>query len=266
MGQIKEFKLFATPPSEEQIPELFLTKNASQPSPADKWHIIESGLKPRLSWTPATFFTGYNIFLSNSFDEAAKGSVPTLAGIDEGTNSVEIPMQLVVGNTYYWRVDVINGSGTRRGEVWKFRFVSPKMKVFLLGGQSNMVGCSPLKGVPDSLKHDYENVMIYASGEIAPCYLESWGNLKSGMGTNANYFGPELTFGPAMAGYFPKENIVLIKCAWGGTNLWSQWRPPGSGGKVGDLYTNFVKSIRKGLDSLPRGSKTRNCRDDLDAG
>ena len=254
-GQIKEFKLFATPPSEEQIPELLLTKNASQPSPADKWHIIESGVKPRLSWTPATFFTGYNIYLSNSFDEAAKGSVPTLQGIDEGTNSVEIPIQLVVGNTYYWRVDVINGSETRRGEVWKFRFVPPKMKVFLLGGQSNMVGCSPLKGVPDSLNHDYENVMIYASGEIAPCHLESWGNLKSGMGTNANYFGPELTFGPAMAGYFPQENIVLIKCAWGGTNLWSQWRPPGSGGKVGDLYTSFVKRIRKGLDSLPAEAK-----------
>ena len=250
-GQIKEFKIFVSPPSEEQIPELLLTKNATLPFPADKWHIIESAERKQVSWNSATLFTGYNIYFGTSYDDVNKSIVPTITGIDAGSNSVGIPIPLVVGKTYYWRVDPVNGSEIRKGVVWKFRYVSPKMKVFLLGGQSNMVGCSPLSGVSKDLKHEYDNVMIYASGEIAQCHLKSWRNLKSGMGTNINYFGPELTFGPAMADYFPEENIVLLKCAWGGTNLWSQWRPPGSGGKVGDLYTSFIKTIREGLKALP---------------
>ena len=254
-GQIKEFKIFKAPPSEEQIKELLSTKNATLPEPADKWHIIKSSTRPQVSWNPATFFTSYNIYFGNSYDEVNNDSVPSVNVKNTKNNSVEISIPLTVGNAYYWRVDPVNGSEIRKGEVWKFRYVSPIMKVFLLGGQSNMAGNSPLKSVPDDLKHEYDNVMIYPSGNIAQYYSEIWGNLKSGMGINENYFGPELTFGPAMAGYFPQENIALLKCSWGGTNLGSQWRPPSSGGKVGELYTSFIKAIRDGLSALPRGVK-----------
>jgi hypothetical protein len=53
------------------------------------------------------------------------------------------PGLLNPGTTYYWRVDQVNAQGTMTGDVWSFTTPgsgSNKVKIFILAGQSNMVG------------------------------------------------------------------------------------------------------------------------------
>lgn len=139
--------------------------------------------------------------------------------------------------------------------IWKQKNANSKIKVFLLGGQSNMTGWTPLSEIPNGLKHEYPEVIIWTDGNAESYLSRRWMNLIPGLGKSNTFFGPELSFGPELAKYFPNENIALLKCSWGGTDLVSQWRPPSSGGTTGDLYQNFIKSVHDGLAKLPSGSK-----------
>jgi len=130
-----------------------------------------------------------------------------------------------------------------------------KIKVFLLGGQSNMTGWTPLSEISNELKHEYPEVIIWADGEAASSLSRRWMNLIPGLGKSESYLGPELSFGPELAEYFPDEKIALLKCSWAGTDLVTQWRPPSSGKTTGYLYENFIKSVHDGLAALPAGTE-----------
>jgi lysophospholipase L1-like esterase len=117
----------------------------------------------------------------------------------------------------------------------------PTIYVFLLSGQSNMVGL----GIPGELSTNYlavsTNVIIKAGGNPN----KGWGNLASGYGANGTYFGPELAFGYDISTKRDGEKIALIKFSEGGKNLCADYRPPSSGGTPGPLYvalTNFAKA------------------------
>ena len=91
---------------------------------------------------------------------------------------------------------------------------------------------------------------------VAPLFVSSLAT-KCG-----NAYGPELVFGQALskAGY---SATSLIKVAYGGTNLYVNWRSPLSGGTVGSLYTELRARIQS-LKSAPAGvnpaCKTQGCR------
>jgi Carbohydrate esterase, sialic acid-specific acetylesterase/Immunoglobulin I-set domain len=77
-----------------------------------------------------------------------------------------------------------------------------------------------------------------------------------------NAFGPELVFGQALskAGY---SSTSLIKVAYGGTNLYVNWRSPLSGGAVGPLYTELrarIQSLNLAPASVNPSCKTQGCR------
>jgi hypothetical protein len=42
----------------------------------------------------------------------------------------------------------------------------------------------------------------------------------------------------------------MLKCAWGGTNLGLQWRPPSAAGEVGPLFKDWVAAYRAAMASL----------------
>jgi alpha-galactosidase len=63
-------------------------------------------------------------------------------------------------------------------------------------------------------------------------------------------FGPELGIGHAL-GDFHDEPVLLVKVAFGGCNLAKQFRPPSSGGTLGDLYPLVVKSLKEAIEHLP---------------
>jgi iduronate 2-sulfatase len=96
-----------------------------------------------------------------------------------------------------------------------------KIKIYLLGGQSNMCGVAPVEDLPPELREPQHDVIIFARGELDAAYNGQfgWASVKPDLGAWINIFGPEITFARDISAANPGEQIALIKCAWGGTNL-----------------------------------------------
>ncbi|NQT41229.1 MAG: sialate O-acetylesterase, partial [Planctomycetes bacterium] len=47
-----------------------------------------------------------------------------------------------------------------------------------------------------------------------------------------------------------KEQVLLIKTAWGGKSIYKDFRPPSSGGEVGPFYTQMVDHVHNVLANL----------------
>lgn len=130
------------------------------------------------------------------------------------------------------------------------------VRVVLLGGQSNASGCSRddylQKYVSEEkyeeYKNGYDNVYInYLSGAKMSNGFVKCATLQGEM---EGCFGPELGIAEKLHEAYPDETIFIIKCAWGGTNLYEQWLSPSSKGKTGDLYKQFVEFVHTSIDYL----------------
>ncbi len=118
---------------------------------------------------------------------------------------------------------------------------SGPIKVFLLGGQSNMQGNNAVADqLPPDLQPPQDDVLLYSETNNAAFF----GSLQVGAG---NHFGPEISFGRAVADAFPNERFCLIKHAEGGTNLHSNWDPA-----KGPVYSAFRTTVSYGLEALTR--------------
>lgn len=144
------------------------------------------------------------------------------------------------------------------------------LKVFILAGQSNMVGSGIVQADPNrnegkgSLEYLVKNEataeryahLVDKKGAWKPredvwiSYFEQSGPLSVGYGARADTIGPELGFGCAVGEHF-EEPVLLIKVAWGGKAIGAEFRPPSAGGEVGESYTALfaeVKRVMKDLD------------------
>ena len=65
-----------------------------------------------------------------------------------------------------------------------------------------------------------------------------------------SHIGPELQFGHVVGDHFAAP-VLLIKTAWGGKSVYSDFRPPSAGGVVGPFYQQMLAEIREGLAELP---------------
>ena len=61
--------------------------------------------------------------------------------------------------------------------------------------------------------------------------------------------GPEYGFG-LVVGSQLGDPVLIIKTAWGGTSLTSDWRPPSSGGTVGECYSTMLLNVSNTLANL----------------
>lgn len=129
------------------------------------------------------------------------------------------------------------------------------LKVFILAGQSNMEGHAEIRTFdyigkdpatapllremrnPDGTPRVCENVwMSYLTGPYdGSANGEGLGKLTAGFGArgdrpteNGGKIGPEFTFGITMEKEL-KEPILIIKTAWGGRSLNTEFRPPSAG-------------------------------------
>ena len=98
---------------------------ARDPSPADKATDVYLGAI--LSWTAGTFGKSHNVYLGTSFADAntAGADKPGSASVSLGQaqTTYDPAGGLQYGQTYYWRVDEVNGPPDRpvyRGNVWSF--------------------------------------------------------------------------------------------------------------------------------------------------
>lgn len=143
------------------------------------------------------------------------------------------------------------------------------LKVFILAGQSNMVGTGAVKADParnegrGSLEHlvrspetrerfaglmDPEGSWVRRD-DVWISFFEREGSLSVGYGSNEGTIGPEFGFGQVVGNHFD-EPVLLIKVAWGGKSVGKDFRPPSAGGEVGESYTALFTQVREVLGSL----------------
>ncbi|MEN6384798.1 MAG: LamG-like jellyroll fold domain-containing protein [Phycisphaerales bacterium] len=87
---------------------------ATLPSPADGTKRVAPNLT--LSWTNGSSATTHRVFFGDSFTAVKNATT----GSDEYKGSSYSPSNLTLNDTYYWRVDELDASGTYVGPVWCF--------------------------------------------------------------------------------------------------------------------------------------------------
>ena len=156
------------------------------------------------------------------------------------------------------------------------------LKIFILAGQSNMQGHAT-KATFDSMADDpktapilkemrgadgtprvCDKVWISSIGCAGDDTTEQKGKLTAGFGASANQIGPEFTFGITMEKMLG-EPILIIKTAWGGKSLHTEFRPPNAGPYVvsqrswdwAKQHHEDLKAIQDRVDKTPRGVSYR---------
>ncbi|NWK55980.1 hypothetical protein HW115_10175 [Verrucomicrobiaceae bacterium N1E253] len=116
------------------------------------------------------------------------------------------------------------------------------LKVFVLVGQSNMQGHAKIetfehiamdpKTAPWLEEIQNKDGSPKVCNDVWISYLSTkgvkQGALTAGFGADDQKIGPELSFGIAMQKQL-KEPVLLIKVAWGGKSLHTDFRPPSAG-------------------------------------
>lgn len=128
--------------------------------------------------------------------------------------------------------------------------------VIILAGQSNASGASLDEYLKKNVsaekyaeyQNGYENVYInYLSGANRS---EEFVRCATLQGEIEGSFGPELGLAEKLHELHPDETFFIVKCAWGGTNLFEQWLSPSSKGRTGDLYKQFVSYVETSVEYL----------------
>ncbi|WP_348825408.1 sialate O-acetylesterase [Flavobacterium aestuarii] len=135
------------------------------------------------------------------------------------------------------------------------------IRVFYLGGQSNMQGYGYVKELPDSLNKKNKSVFIYQGNPVGDNDktggLGKWDVLQPGHGTgfasdgNSNTlsdrFGVELSFAKKLQELYPNQKLALIKYARNGSSIDSSgtayfgaWEPDFKGK---NQYDFFLKTV-----------------------
>jgi hypothetical protein len=118
--------------------------------------------------------------------------------------------------------------------------------VYLMAGQSNMVGLGRNGLLPREYASSVDRATIYYNDSIHPNpNAEQWLPLSPGFGCLADLFGPELSFGIRMRELYPRRRLAIIKVAEGGTGLFERWKA-----ETGELYNLLLGETRAQLRVL----------------
>ena len=133
-----------------------------------------------------------------------------------------------------------------------------KIKLFILSGQSNMVGSGDSTQLPERLRKGNDRVLMFEGGKWQPLrpFKKADERQKERLGMTDCTFGPEIAFGDEMAKAWPDETIGIVKQAWGGTGVLA-WHPNWSkeqadrtnDGEKGPLFKVLTGKVRKACES-----------------
>lgn len=144
-----------------------------------------------------------------------------------------------------------------------------KLKIFIMAGQSNMVGFGQLKGSPGTMescvksnpkayghlvdkdgKHVVRDDVWIVNISDAAKPQKGW--LTTGYGASADHIGPEYGFG-FQVGDLCEDPVLIIKSAWGGRSLVHNFLPPSAGeypkpekdGDAGFHYAEILRHVKE---------------------
>lgn len=152
-----------------------------------------------------------------------------------------------------------------------------KLKIFIMAGQSNMVGFGTVLGdkpgtmqtVVQSDKKKYGHLIkngepivrddVYVVNLSAPGKQKEAGYLDVNFGAQANHIGPEYGFGWVVGDYY-KDPVLIIKCSWGGRSLAHNFLPPSiedypapqKDGDKGFQYAEVVRHVKEVTGNLDK--------------
>ena len=142
------------------------------------------------------------------------------------------------------------------------------IRLFFLGGQSNMDGYGYTKELPKSLKKDFKNVWIFHGNPVPdenPTGGQgAWAILKPGHGVGfsgyqnknklSKRFGLELSFAQTLQERYPNEKIALIKYSRGGSSIdslaagkFGSWEADYRGTNGLNQYDHFLNTVKNAL-------------------
>lgn len=143
------------------------------------------------------------------------------------------------------------------------------IRLFYLGGQSNMTGFGYNKDLPKDLQKPMKDVYIF-QGNPVPDETEDgglgvWETLGPGHGLDfesdgnknilSNRFGVELSFAKKLKELYPNEKIALIKYARNGSSLdsasarqWGSWEVDYGGKKGINQFDHFLATVRNAYE------------------
>lgn len=144
----------------------------------------------------------------------------------------------------------------------------PKVRVFILAGQSNMQGQGAIVDpendpgdlidvIQNDVNGDWSDVGLVDNwNTLNDVYLYYEGddgtikeNVTVGQGANSNSFGPELMFAHQLDKFYD-DPVVIIKTAWGGKTLAEDFRPPSAGGTTGAYYNAMIQIVQNVTQNL----------------
>jgi len=133
-----------------------------------------------LSWTPGFYapaVDGHQVYFNENFSDVNDG----IGGIIQDANSCIPPMALEYGQTYYWRVDEVNGPPDytlHRGSVWRFTtepvgYPIAHQNIIATSSSTNRADEGPENtingsGLGDDDLHSSENTAMWLSSIIGP--------------------------------------------------------------------------------------------------
>lgn len=94
---------------------------AIKPSPEDG--ATDVSRDTALTWEPGAFAATHNVYFSASFDDVNSASADALVSQGQTASTYEPAGSLAYGQTYYWRIDEVNGAPdftVYDGVVWSF--------------------------------------------------------------------------------------------------------------------------------------------------
>ena len=117
-----------------------------------------------------------------------------------------------------------------------------KAEIIILAGQSNAVGVGHVAYLPrhfdeqtiEKFKNGYNDVLInYFSHDI-----KSGGFVKTSVGcteASKDTLGPEVGIAQTLVSKYPGRKFYIVKCAFGGTNLFHDWLSPSGKAEYDEL-------------------------------
>ncbi|MHC4700763.1 MAG: LamG domain-containing protein, partial [Planctomycetota bacterium] len=131
IGLIDDVRLYDRVLSADEIKALATPPAAGDPSPADG--AVHSNKWANFKWSAGLDAVSHDVYVGDDLNAVAIGAGDTFQGNYTATNLVvgfagfPFPDGLVMGTTYYWRIDEKQTDGTTvTGPVWRFRVPGEK--------------------------------------------------------------------------------------------------------------------------------------------